>query len=216
MRKFICSFDRAQYLAGQNIVITFPLKLDGPEIKLYRLQKEIVAACFCDGEKAVLTGVAPGNYGVTVQSGNNYWEGAFDVVDSQRSVTRYGFLADFTKEDCDDADVTWMKDLHINAIQFYDWMYRHDELLPPSEVYRDPLGREMSLSTVRRKTELCKAMGIRPFAYGAVYAATKETFEMHPDWGMYAMNGEPLVFADWLNFMNISAGTGWTGHLLEK
>ena len=40
--------------------------------------------------------------------------------------------------------------LHLNAVQFYDWMYRHARLLPPTDDFVDPLGRELSLATVRR------------------------------------------------------------------
>lgn len=62
--------------------------------------------------------------------------------------------------------------LHLNAVQFYDWMYRHDKLLPDSELYSDPMGRPTSLAVIEGKIAACKKLGMRPFAYGAVYAAT--------------------------------------------
>ena len=216
MDRMNCIFDRAQYLTGESVTIRFPFPLTEPELKLFRLAERVEARIVYSREKAVISGLGPGNYGVTVAGRGYSWEGAFDVTDSQRRVTRYGFLSDFTARDNDVQDVEWMRDLHLNAVQFYDWMYRHDRLLPPGTDYTDPLGREMCLDSVKKKIDACKAMGIRPFAYGAVYAATEQTFQSHPEWGMYTMDGEPLLFADWLNYMNISPDSGWPAHLLGE
>ncbi len=109
-----------------------------------------------------------------------------------------------------------MKDIHLNAIQFYDWMYRHDQLLPPERQYTDPLGRHMDLKVIEEKIQHCKELGMRPIAYGAVYAATQETYEQHPEWGIYTMDGQPMIFAKWLYYMNISQGNGWATHILEE
>lgn len=106
--------------------------------------------------------------------------------------------------------------LHFNAIQFYDWMYRHDALLPPADRFRDPLGREMDLSVIREKIAACKTSGIRPIAYGAIYAADKERFQAHPEWGMYTLDGQPMTFAGWLYYMNIARSCGWSDHILEE
>ena len=54
------------------------------------------------------------------------------MVSDRRTEIRYGFLSDFSSGDGDRLDVEWMRDLHLNAVQFYDWMYRHDRLLPPN------------------------------------------------------------------------------------
>ena len=216
MEKMDCKFDRAQYLTGQSVTITFPFPLAEPVLGLFRLAEPVDAQIRYSGKSAVITGIGIGNYGVTVKACGYCWEGAFDVTDSRRYVTRYGFLSDFTARDNDICDVEWMRDLHLNAVQFYDWMYRHDRLLPPQTEYTDPLGREMCLSSVKKKIDACKAMGIRPFAYGAIYAATKQTFQSHPEWGMYTMDGKPLLFADWLNYMDISPDSGWPAHLLGE
>ena len=57
---------------------------------------------------------------------------------------------------------------------------------------------------------------MRPFAYGAVYAATKETVSSQPDWAAYTMDGDPMVFADWLNYMNISPNNGWSQYIVNE
>lgn len=215
-KDMICTFDKAQYRTEEDVRIRVPGNTAEMELQLYRL----AAAEHCpfgrSGDELILRGLPEGNYGVCVKTSAGSWEGAFDVVSDQRQITRYGFLADFAPEDEDIDDVAWMRDLHLNAVQFYDWMYRHDELLPSSDCYQDPLGRDLCLPVIQKKAEACKEFGMRPFAYGAVYAATRETFQQHPEWGMYTMDGEPLMFAGWLHFMNIAAGCGWTDHLLRQ
>lgn len=215
-KNMICTFDKAQYRVGEDVRIRVPGSTAELEPRLYRLANVIDCPFRRGGGELILHGLPEGNYGVRVETPAGSWEGAFDIVPDQRRITRYGFLADFPPNDGDIDDVAWMRDLHLNAVQFYDWMYRHDALLPSSDRYQDPLGRELSLRVIQEKIEACKRFGMRPFAYGAVYAATRETFQRHPEWGMYTMDSEPLMFAGWLYFMNISAGCGWTDHLLRQ
>lgn len=215
-KNMICTFDKAQYRVGEDVRIRVPDSTAELKLRLYRLANIIDCPFRRGGGELILHGLSEGNYGVRLKTSAGSWEGAFDIVPDRRRITRYGFLADFSPGDGDIDDVAWMRDLHLNAVQFYDWMYRHDALLPGSDRYQDPLGRELSLRVIRKKVEACKEFGMRPFAYGAVYAATRETFRRHPEWGMYTMDGEPLVFAGWLYFMNIAAGCGWTDHLLGQ
>ena len=213
---FVCTFDKAQYMVGDEVCMSVPVMDDSIQVMLYQLSNQINCSFRAEPAKIILYDLKEGNYGVRIESSAGQWEGAFDIVSSQRSVTRYGFLTDFAPHDEDTDDVAWMRDLHLNAVQFYDWMYRHDALLPHSDQFQDPLGRNLSLQVIEKKTLACKAFGMRPFAYGAIYAATHETFQQHPEWGMYTMDGKPLMFAGWLNFMNISEKCGWTGHLLKQ
>lgn len=210
-----CHFNKAQYLLGEDVVLT---STGGKitETAVYKLEKRVDARVRYSGDTVTVSGLDAGGYGIEVYCGGEKWEGAFDVVDSRRHVVRYGFLSDFGPEEKNTADVDWMRDLHLNCIQFYDWMYRHDELISPTDEYADPMGRKTSLDTLRRKLDACRERGIRPFAYGAVYAATEETYRAHPEWAMYTADGRPLRFADWLYYMNVSGKCGWSAHLLEQ
>lgn len=186
------------------------------KLSLFRLHEEFRFPFEQSEGMIVLKGVPAGNYGIAISAGDFAWESAFDVVDSQSSITRYGFLSDFGEADGDPADIQWMRSLHLNAVQFYDWMYRHDRLVPETDDFFDPLGRRLSRSVLREKIAACHESGMRPFAYGAVYAATKETFSAHPEWAMYTMDGQAMVFADWLYYMNISKNCPWREHLFEQ
>lgn len=211
-----CTFDRAQYLAGQPVRITLCCTPESVKVRLFCMEKEILCTCEREQNELILTGLPEGNYGILITGSEVSWEGAFDVVCTRRAATRYGFLSDFSADDDSPDAVCWMRDLHLNAVQFYDWMYRHDHLVSPTEDYTDPLGRSMRLSVVRDKALACQSFGIRPFAYGAVYAATKDTLNRHPDWALYTMDGVPMLFANWLCYMNPSDGCGWTEYLLRQ
>lgn len=214
--KFKCSFDKAQYLSNEPVRIRLPYGLAIDKISITRLESTVEAEMTCSDEEVCITGLPDGAYGVKIESRGLAWEGAFDIVGDRRDAVRYGFLTDFGVEDMGSDDVEWMRDLHINTVQFYDWMYRHDQLLPPGRQYEDPMGRKMDIETVKEKISSCRELGMRPMAYGAVYAATGETAQKHPDWVMYTMDGTPMKFADWLYFMNISSGSCWTDHLMAE
>lgn len=212
----MCFFDKAQYLLKEPIRIKIT-HFDKPlVVKVFCLHKEVSCKIKETIDGIEITGLPLGSYGISISNKSWSWEGAFDIVKNHHDVIRYGFLTDFSSNDIDSDDVEWMKDLHINAIQFYDWMYRHDDLVPVTKLYDNPLGRHMDIQAVINKINACKKYGIRPFAYGAIYAATKKTYEEHPDWAMYTMDLQPMVFAEWLYYMNISEECGWTTHIINE
>ncbi|MEN6338491.1 MAG: glycoside hydrolase family 66 protein [Clostridiaceae bacterium] len=214
-----CRPDRAQYQIGEPVRLLLSPTSGFPAVsavRLFCLQRELFCSWSREGGAVDIAPLEAGSYGVAIETENGSFETAFDVVHSAKSIIRYGFLSDFSPEDGDEADLDWLCRLHVNTVQFYDWMYRHDRLLPPEDEYRDPIGRSSSLSVIRKKIEACRARGMRAFAYGAVYAATKETVMEHPDWAAYTLDGEPMIFASWLNFMNISPDCGWSEHIIRE
>lgn len=163
---------------------------------------------------------APGGYGVEAE----FYQGetfllkaytAFDVVTSERLI-RYGFLSDFSEEDGGEADIISMLKLHINAVQFYDWSYRHDELVAPNDSYTDMMGKKNNRSVIREKVEACHRYGMKALAYGAVYAASAEYQRAHPEQSLYDSQGMPQCFIGTFYIMNISRESGWHEHILEQ
>jgi dextranase len=143
--------------------------------------------------------------------------GAFDVVSDWRKSTRYGFLSDFhPKETGDVQDVRNLNKFHLNLVQFYDWMYRHDNLVSPNEVFKDLMGRELSLKVIKEKIGLCHQYGMKAIAYGAVYAAGRDFYEQHPDWALYYNNGKVIDFIDIFCIMNIAEESPWHSHIIEE
>jgi dextranase len=163
-------------------------------------------------------------YGVSVEV---YQEGpgdlldsastAFDVLESWTDFPRYGFLSDFQQDRLDaDATLQALLPFHINGLQFYDWQYRHDHLVSPTEVFTDPLGRELSLAVIRQLIETAHAYGMAPMPYLAVYAASIEFWKEHQDWGMFDAEGNPQTFEDFLGLMDPSPNSPWTKHLIDQ
>lgn len=143
---------------------------------------------------------------------------AFDVADSWKGAPRYGFLSDFHKQDENDTGaVKQMSKYHLNVVQFYDWMYRHDDLIPSETYFTDPLNRQLSLDAVKNKLKLCHDYGMKTMAYGAIYAAGREFFEKNRDLALYNSNGNVQTLGDnWLFIMNISPGSPWVGHIIGE
>jgi dextranase len=131
-------------------------------------------------------------------------------------VVRYGFLSSFVEEDMEDRDAASMAKYHINLVQFYDWSYRHDHLVAETDEYRDMMGKRNFLPCVRYKIEACHRHGMGAMAYGAVYAASREFWEAHRDWGLYTLPGKPLVFIDTFYFMNIGRACPWHDHIIRQ
>lgn len=142
---------------------------------------------------------------------------SYDIADHWSRAPRYGFLSDFRSEESGDLrDVESMNKFHLNVIQFYDWMYRHDELVPQQDEFIDPMGREMSYQVVREKMEAVHDKGMAALAYGAVYASLKDFLQARPDWGLYNRRGEPFHLIDLFYIMDITPNSPWTDHIVEQ
>jgi dextranase len=143
---------------------------------------------------------------------------AFDVLSSWTDFPRYGFLTDFSASPVEpEAVLKKLTRFHINGLQFYDWQYRHDQLLAPTEEYIDPLGREMSLASVRKLVDVTHQFGMAAMPYLAIYAASADFWRAHPDWALYDEAGSPIPFGEnFLGLMDPSAGSPWSGHLLAE
>ncbi len=131
---------------------------------------------------------------------------------------RYGFLCEFSPDRRDvDEVLAELRRFHINGIQFYDWMYRHDDPVPPTDVFDDPLARRLSASTIRSLISACLDSGMAPMAYLAVYGSSMETWREHSDWALYDEDGNGHIFeGDFLGLMDPSRGGGWAKHLLRR
>lgn len=153
-----------------------------------------------------------GGFGVHLRGKEEEARCAFDVQRERRAF-RYGFLSDFSPADADGADVLAMAKHHINAVQFYDWSYRHDDLVAPVDEYRDMMGKLNSRPIIRGKIEACHARGMKALGYGAVYAASADYAEKHPGQRLYAGAG-PLKFIDVFSIMNLRSG--WADHIVNE
>ncbi len=144
---------------------------------------------------------------------------AVDVAPHWWTAPRYGFLSDFAPDEAA-TESTRRADallrLHVNVVQFYDWMASHHTFLGPSPEFTDPLGRRLSHTVVRRKIDLLHARGTAALAYGAVYGAEADFSREHPDWLLYDGRGEPLSLAETFYLQDFAPPSPWRGWILDQ
>lgn len=137
---------------------------------------------------------------------------AIDVRADARSRLRYGFVAAYPPGADAGAVTELVRRLHLTAVQFYDWAYRHADLLGGGEEYRDALDQPVSLATVRAYAAAVRATGADPLGYAAVYAVGPREW---PDWehlALLAPSGAPWALGDFL-FLVDPAAPEWLEHL---
>ena len=142
-------------------------------VTLWHLDRRVAEATVEPGKTASFPPQPEGGYGVEAAGET----AAIDVLAHPLSRPRYGFVSTTSPAERPPAWPTLVRRLHLNAVQFYDWMYRHARLQPPEDEFQDALGQPVSLTTVRALVEAVQEAGSLPMAYAAVYAAGKEERE---------------------------------------
>lgn len=226
---------KAQFRKGEEIGIVVELGKDaafGNKLccKVFKLHENmfVLEKDICSEEKVIFKFQIDcreeilSGYGVEVELYNNdeivqTLYTAFDISGSWRYAPRYGFLSDFSPEDINDKeDLKEMNKYHLNVVQYYDWMYRHHDLIPPADEFIDPLNRKLSLKTVKEKINLAHSYGMEALGYGAVYAAAPNYYNDNKDLGIYKNNGEVFGFANFLYMMDISRESKWHDHIINE
>ncbi|MFT4028275.1 MAG: glycoside hydrolase family 66 protein [Protaetiibacter sp.] len=144
---------------------------------------------------------------------------AVDVAAHWRDAPRYGFFSDFAPDEAAEESARRadrMLALHLNVIQFYDWMYSHHTLVPPTPEFTDPLGRRLSRKVAQRKVDLAHERGMAAIAYGALYGAEKEFADEHTDWLLYDGRHVPLQLADVFYLQDIREVSGWRRWIIDQ
>jgi len=232
--------DKAFYRPGETVRLSLRLHSEVVQPALVRLTATITHLADAVGavEKTfTLTGAeqtvemlyrpppdAPRGYGIDLciqtDSGTPLARGstAFDVLQHWTQAPRYGFLTDFFPRRSDAPQtMDILTSYHINGLQFYDWMYRHEQFLTDQEPYLDPLGRRLSRVTVKNLIAAAHERSIAAMPYTAIYAASVPFYEEHPDWALYQANGQPYLLGEtFLVYMDPRPDSPWVNHLLEQ
>jgi dextranase len=204
---------KAAFVAGDEVTVE-ARGLERPTtLSLWRLADEIARVSVSADEPLASFGVLdPGGYGVEANCGSST---ALDVLRRPLERLRYGFVSDYAAGRDTDAVADNIRRLHLNAVQFYDWMYRHARLLPPDPEFTDALGRPVSLDTVVRLVSAVRQAGSAPLGYAAVYAVGEEDLLdwerellLHPD-------GTPWTLADFLWIVDPSS-EAWLDHFIAE
>lgn len=140
---------------------------------------------------------------------------AFDVLNKTSESPRYGFLSDFINGDFEE-NIKQMNKYHLNLIQFYDWFYRHHDLVPCESEFIDPMGRTINKSIIDNKISKVHNFGMKAIAYGAVYGAEKEYYLNNQDELLFNNGNDPFIFINIIGIMDISSNTRWRQHIINE
>ncbi|MGG3573983.1 glycoside hydrolase family 66 protein [Bacillus gobiensis] len=111
-----------------------------------------------------------------------------DVSSSWTKFPRYGYVWDFTKNVNTTERINKLKDYHINALQFYDWKYRHHKPIGNNlDVWDDWSGRPIYGDAIRNYISEAKDANMVNMAYNMAYAAVTgyEKDGVKQDWALY-------------------------------
>jgi dextranase len=211
LRTFELLPDKAAYAPREAIAVEVRGAGEPGRLTVWHLGDPVAAHPVAGDGPVPLGELPPGGYGVELTCGARTARTALEVTGGDRGAMRYGFVADF-RPDRDPADVRDnIRRLHLTDIQFYDWAYRHADLLGGGDDYHDALGQPVSLRTVRRLIDAAHEAGSRALGYAAVYAVGHDEW---PTWRHAALltPGEvPYGLGDFLSLVD-PADPGWLKH----
>ena len=155
-------------------------------------------------------------FGIEVSSDTHTASTAIDIGDG---LLRYGFVSDFKTADLLRVDrvVEHMVRNHITHVQFYDWAYRPHQFGPPviSAHYEDTMGKPIDFTVVKALIEGFRTHHIKSLGYGAVYAATNEYLDEHPEEALYDIEGNTFDLIDKFFIMDLD-DQGWRENIIKQ
>lgn len=201
----IIGTDKADYKPGSVATITYKIKNDS--------ERKISARVYCDayhqeklvfqekGKEVVLEAGEEQKqkaawklpekdyqgYLFEISVGNekkeNYDTIGIDASSLWVKFPRYGYLCEFGSGTNTKDKIEKLNRFHINALEYYDWQYLHQEPLPPNTtqenpgIWQDWSGREIDGRIVRDYISNAKEKNIISMAYNMIYAGTDSFFE---------------------------------------
>lgn len=157
-----------------------------------------------------------GGYSVTWNDGTDAISSSFEVLSDPWERLRYGFVAEFSDAVITENYQDWAKKLHLTAIQFYDWAWKHEFVTTEKTHYNDPLGQEISTAKIRELISAYKEIGATPCGYVAVYAVDLDGWTRWKNAGLYDSTGTPYQLGD--DFLRVldPADPTWLEHLIGQ
>ncbi|HUX65815.1 MAG TPA: glycoside hydrolase family 66 protein [archaeon] len=205
------TFDKVSYLPKEDITGTAP----GPGSITVSHLGVPVSTFQCD--ESFNVGTFPeGGYSLLWIDGVDSISSSFEVLSDSWDRLRYGFVAEFSDSVVTKNYQTWAKKLHLTAVQFYDWAWRHEILTTNQTHYDDPMGQEISTAKIQELIAAYKEIGATSCGYVAVYAVDMEGWARWKQVGLYDSQGVPYQLGD--DFLRIldPADPVWLDHLITQ
>jgi dextranase len=203
---------KARYNPGETASILVDLNNPGPDtngvlsVRILRLA-EVVAAMHRDvalPQGSTQTLVFPWQtptddfqgYGVDVDlvvggKARDSRSSAIDVSSDWTRFPRMGFFSEYPAGDDAQSKAAALAKFHLNAIQFYDWKWTHDRLVPidtdgqPLNVFTQVGGRVQSFQTVKDKIAALHARNMAALSYTLMYGDSGNDTPEHVEWAAF-------------------------------
>jgi dextranase len=202
---------RAVYRSGEDVVVDVRNAAAAGTLTVHRLGDEVARHAVTGAGPVHLGALPDGGYGIELVVGASSARTAVEVADPSVDRARYGFVVDYRPGRDVSAVADNVRRLHLTDVQFYDWAYRHADLLGGGETYDDALGQPIALDTVRRLVAGVHAAGSRALGYAAVYAVGNEEWDEWNDVALVDALGDPYALGDFLRLVD-PADPRWSKH----
>ena len=211
--------DRARYSPGVPVVFTLALANTSPAVirGTVRLRCQHLDAVIPGAPSAQAFRLAPGQasslrfvWKPPRTDFQGYWIGAeasdiggrplgngstaVDVSSDWTRFPRYGYLSAYPDQPAavSRETIRRLKDYHLNAIQFYDWQWRHERPLAgtvarPADSWNDLAGRPTFRRTILDLIHACHDCGMVAMNYNLLYGAWSGYTDSGVDyrWGLW-------------------------------
>lgn len=181
-------------------------------LSVWRLGELVHAESFVGPGHHSIHGLPAGTYAVELDADGISARTAVEVTPTPHARLRYGFVASYGAAKDAQACADFARRLHLNAIQFYDWAYRHADLIGGGEEYQDALGQPISLPMVRELVDAYRSVGTASLGYAAVYAVGNDEWSKWRDHALLRPDGVPYSLGDFLRLVDPADET-WMNHL---
>jgi dextranase len=207
---------RATFAPDESVRIDLSAGATGTVV-VWHLDREVSRHEVTVDDDVLDLGVLPiGGYGVELGSAAGHVLTAFDVLADPFDRPRYGFVVNMTDAVDLEALATNYRRHHLNTAQFYDWAYRHVQLVAPTDSYVDPLGQVRTLTSVNAIARRLKDVGTLPLAYTAVYGIGWEAREEWAGSLLIRADGEPFQFSGEFLVISDPAEPRWLDYYLGQ
>ena len=142
---------------------------------------------------------------------------AVDVSSTWSKFPRYGFVSEYPKRSKAQVqqELEQLNAYHIDALQFYDWQWKHDvpvagTVAYPAASWQDIAGRTNYRRTILEMIAMGHHLGMESFNYNLLYGAWADyrADGVNPKWGLYSdPNGQSQV--------NDAMPSGWNTSAID-
>jgi len=196
---------KASFVPGEAVRIEVRGAAAGT-VRIWHLGDLVSETAYTDGD-IILEALPEGGYSIELGGLTT----AVEIAGDPRARLRYGFVASYAP----DKDIARVSDLvrrlHLTGVQFYDWAYRHADLMGGGEQYDDALGQPIALGTVRGLIGAVHAAGSRALGYAAVYGVGRNEWAHWSHDGLLKADGSTWSLGDFLYVVD-PAAPDWLRH----